>query len=187
MRKFIITKGQTEALFLHRILQKEVPTNATIVDAGGYSSALSLTKSLLLDEVDKIILFLDSDVVESRQVADKRAFIDEYLSLGTRSQKIVHIIFAIPHFESFVFSIPSVVRKYFPDITDAGLTELKYNPSAYNFKNGLQNTVKDLIEGLDESDLILYRESDCIAEMIDILNGAEKNHNGLTGNKLYTI
>jgi hypothetical protein len=99
MRIYIVTEGNSDLKFLEQNLPDRIKKMAKIVSAGGYSSALSTVRSLLVSKRgEKIILLVDTDTYNKLKAEEKRSFIENYLQLAPVSGDY-KILLANPNLE----------------------------------------------------------------------------------------
>lgn len=101
-KTYIITEGEFDSALLNQILPDitERPKSVSIIAARGYSSALAIARSVLLQTGQPALLLMDADTNDPSRVKEKQSFIEEYVKINGLSCKV---ILAVPELEILFF------------------------------------------------------------------------------------
>jgi hypothetical protein len=119
-KRVIVTEGEKDTQILKAILPDNVIENLDFITSSGYSSALSIARTLLINGNQKIALVIDSDEIEESALADKEDFINSYMQ-KVRSSNYKIFMFN-PSIESFITNDKSILQ----DLMGKKLTELEW-------------------------------------------------------------
>lgn len=168
MKNYIVTKEEFDLKLLMQLIPVELLLESKIINAGSYSSALSLTRSLLEKPETKhsmIFLILDAETGDEDRIDEKKAFINQYI--GT-TENVTVILFK-PEIETVFFeSIDLISRVVGSNISNLDLEVGKLYP-----RDGLKRlgiTKNSLLEGLNENDKHLILNHTCFIDLINGLN-----------------
>jgi len=100
IKKFtIITEGRFDAIVLKKLFKNnQVYKGVQILEASGYSSALSKVKSLITLQDTNILLVLDTDTTNKIEIKQKDDFVKSYINT-TINKDNFKVFWAIPEFE----------------------------------------------------------------------------------------
>ncbi len=101
-KTYIITEGEFDSALLSQILPDitEQPQSVSVIAASGYSSALAIARSVLLQTGQPALLLIDADTNDPSRIKEKRDFIEEYVRINGLSCKV---ILAVPELEILFF------------------------------------------------------------------------------------
>lgn len=100
---YIITEGKFDAEFIKWILPDltERPETIDILAAPGYSSALSIAESVLVQTHRPVLLVIDADTTDELRIREKRTFIEQYVRVNGMTCQVA---FAVPMLEVLFFA-----------------------------------------------------------------------------------
>ena len=104
---YIITEGKFDSDLIKRLLPDltDHPENIGVLTAHGYSSALSIVQSVLLETQRPVLLIVDADKMRIRE---KKAFIEQYVKINGLT---CQIIVAEPELEILFFANKDVLER----------------------------------------------------------------------------
>jgi len=128
MKQVIVTEGKFDKALLEKVLPEEIIAK-TKIDAGmGATSALSLARSYCINGANKILVVIDSDSNNERQIYEKKSFAESFLSFSPSNSEMKVVLF-IPELESIFFADKSFIEKYFgKEITPTEFDLYKRDP-----------------------------------------------------------
>lgn len=99
---YIITEGKFDAAFIKQLLPDltEQPEKIDILAAPGYSSALSIAESVLVQTQRPVLLVIDADTTDEIRIREKRTFIEQYVRINGMTCRVA---FAVPALEVLFF------------------------------------------------------------------------------------
>jgi hypothetical protein len=109
----IVTEGDTDALILHEILKGRVYDERLIRIAGGYSSAISLARSMLLYPGKRVALVLDADTNDPDAIEKRQRFVEAALEEYAFDSQF-RVFLAVPTIEAWLFLDPHVTNQLLP-------------------------------------------------------------------------
>ena len=134
----VVTEGETDRVLLQTLL--DIPPNDDyfrVVAAGGWSSADSYARSLLLRGEDHVALVVDADSNDAKQVESRRSFLQQSLksipSMGKRKVLVIE-----PEIEALIFRDHDVVEA----MVGHSLSEIDLLRSSYEPKKVLTDLIQ---------------------------------------------
>jgi hypothetical protein len=120
----VVTEGDTHALILRELLKGRVHDDRLIRiagaddkpliwKAGGYSSAISLARSMLLSPGKRIAVVLDADTRDPEEAAKRRRFVEAALEEYALDSQF-RVFLAEPTIEAWLFLDPIVTAALLP-------------------------------------------------------------------------
>ena len=171
MNKFmIVTEGKQDVALLKAILNLDDDDNVEFFPAGGWSSADSFARSVLIHGDKKVALVLDADTTDHVMAQDKKKFLNR--SLGEIASPTNWKVFMPePAIEILLFKDRRVIEAVLGrPISDVDFTRAAFTPEAVLeelFKGkDLQDVYNEELRGLDLSPL---REISLIKELMAFL------------------
>ncbi len=169
MKNYIITEGQFDLKLLSQIIPNQFIINTKFFSAGGYSSALSLAKSLLEKSETKkakIFLILDADTIDEIKYKEKTNFINQYIGSASNFK----LILFKPEIETVLFESKNLISRVAKrEISDLELDFGKSNPRDVLRLIGIKD--KDLLlQDLTPVDIDLILKHLCFVELINELS-----------------
>ncbi|EHQ29924.1 hypothetical protein [Mucilaginibacter paludis] len=110
MKHYIVTESDFDLRLLSMLIPAELIVTTKIINSGGYSSALSVGKTLILkpENLDSnIILFLSADTNDESKISEKLNFIKSYIGYDDR----LEIILVKPQVASILFESPDLIGR----------------------------------------------------------------------------
>ena len=125
-KTFIITEGESDKLLLTALLR--LPQEATIVSAGGRSSADALARSYLVNGDNNVAFVLDADTLDHHQLEERRQFYHQSLKQVALRSKW-RVVMMVPEIEVLFFRKPSVLESLVGrTITEEEIIQGRFNP-----------------------------------------------------------
>lgn len=106
---YIITEGKLDAELIKAILPglTENPEKIAILAAPGYSAALSIAESVLIQTQRPVLLVIDADTIDELRIREKKTFIQQYVRINGMTCQVA---FAVPSLEILFFADKSVLE-----------------------------------------------------------------------------
>lgn len=150
---YIITEGEFDLNLLMRVIPSELTSEVKFISAGGYSSALSLAKTLLGKTENmnsNIFLVVDADTNETTKIKDKTNFINHYIGYRDHNFKLLLIV---PEIEAVLFESKNLFKKVLNrEISDLEIELGKVNPRETLKKLNIHNR-STILEYLAKDDI----------------------------------
>lgn len=138
MKNFIITEGSFDKKVLEKILPYNILKTNMLVEGMGYSSAVSLAKSIFLNGNAKILLVLDADTTDEQQIKEKENYIKNTFNLIS-SDSEYKLLYVVPEIESLFFVDKDFIEKTFK----IQMNETEFELSKLNPKSSLKKMTKE--------------------------------------------
>lgn len=149
----IITEGNFDAAVLDKLLKSRYDDNIKILPANGYSSALSKVKSLLSQQTEnKIILLLDTDTTDQREIAEKKDFVHSYIDFK-KNKNHIKTVWAIPEFEIIFLTNKRFMDELIHDDFDTLTLEIGKNAPRKMLESVSELPRKDYLQLLDKREI----------------------------------
>jgi hypothetical protein len=169
-RDVVVTEGKFDLELINLLAGPGLPADTVVVQAGGYSAADSLARSILVDSKSRVALVVDADAIDRSQVEQRRRVLEHSLGqAGTRDRWQVTMF--TPTIEAVLFRNRSVIEAAVGHpVSDADMIRGEYEP-----KRILKSLLPDypngslLIKRLDSTDLTALRNQPEIREIVQFL------------------
>jgi len=112
MKNYIITENGFDKKIIEKILPKNILSHTKLIESGGYSSAVSLARSVFLNGDAKVLLLLDAGTTDEDEIEKKEDFIINYFNLIS-SDSEYKILYFIPGIEELFFIDKNFIEKTF--------------------------------------------------------------------------
>lgn len=88
---YIITEGKLDTELIKRLLPDLTrhPETIGVLTAHGYSSALSIAQSVLLETQRPVLLLADAETTDELRIREKKAFIEQYVKINGLTCQVV--------------------------------------------------------------------------------------------------
>ncbi len=139
MKNYIITEGSFDKKFLEKILPQNVLSNTKLVEGMGYSSAISLAKSIFLNGNARVLLVLDSDTTDENEIKEKGNYIKNTFNLIS-SDSEYKLFYLVPEIEALFFVDKNFIEKTFA----IQMNEREFELSKSNPKSSLKKLSKNV-------------------------------------------
>lgn len=178
MKDYIIVEDKFDLEFLSIILPSELLNNTKLISAGGYSSSLSLAKTIVENNVNYekfIFLIINADTTDEIKIRENENFIKNYIGFSEN----LKIFLLVPELEAFLFESKELIERI-----------SKKSVSSYELKLGKLNprealkllNVNDKLEALleiSESDIKLILKNSQVNAIVQSLEVCKKAHNSM--------
>jgi hypothetical protein len=172
IQKIIVTEGKTDGLLLSKIFSGV--ENIKIKAGTGYSSALTLAKTILAFQKKPVLLLLDADSNDQTDIAERHDFVQSYLNMATPGAVFKIVLFQ-PELETIFFEDASVAEH----LMGRPLTENELKSARLRPKQVLQTamTGKDLdfIAKLNSDDISRLNQLAIFQEIKSFLQPEKEN------------
>lgn len=110
--KYLIFEGEFDQLVITRIIPKELLVGCKLVVGAGYTSSISIGKSIYSRGDNDVALVVDSDTMDEKEVDERYSYIKS--SFGTiPSNSKLEIIMFTPEIEKVFFYDKDFVESFF--------------------------------------------------------------------------
>jgi hypothetical protein len=118
---FIVAEGSTDTAWLKWALAPETKRyRISFLEGGGKSAAMSLARSILAVRRDPVILVLDADTADPKEVRELEQVVREAIGL-VAPESIWRVFLAVPVLEAWLLADPDFLRGVLKaDPTDDG-------------------------------------------------------------------
>ena len=146
MKPYVVTEGQSDAVFLKRILSATFEDLPAIVVAGGKTATAPMAQSLLVSRNAPVAVLIDADTFDL-DVAREQQRIYSDLLRPFAHRAAFRILTAVPELEHVLFDIPGLIEKELRiTISDQDRSDARIHP-----KQVLMRLVKrSAVETIDE-------------------------------------
>lgn len=128
MKKYIVVEGKFDKKVFEKLLPKKILKETNIIISEGYTSSISLAKSIYSNGNNKTIIVADSDSVDENEISEKYNFIKksfEYIP----SNSMYKIVLFTPEIEKLFFFDKSFVESFFKiKLSDYEIEAAKRDP-----------------------------------------------------------
>lgn len=170
MKTVLITEGDSDKLLINRLLSGQGVDNVNILVAGGWSSADSLARSILIHGDTNVAVVVDADSVDPIQADERQRFIEASLAqIDPYAEKCVLVI--SPTIEGLLLEDRNIINKLLGQNIDRNeWNTLKYDA---NLKKTLQEkshqSIINLYNRLQSEDLEPIRRRPDIRNLLSFL------------------
>ncbi len=177
IQKFIVTGRNSESLLLSKLFSSF--ENIKIKAGTGYSSALSLARTILSYHKKPVLLLLDAESRDQTDIAEEYSFVNGYLWMSTPGAVFKIILFQ-PELETVFFEDAKVAEHLIgrhltePELESARLRPKQFLQRELQSASNKTHILNTVISKLDESDLEKLRQLPEFQEIQSFLQ-AEKD------------
>ena len=159
----ILTEGESDAALLDRVLSDDVKAKSRVITSRGYSSMISMAKSILVKSDVYIMLIMDSDTTNKSVIEDKKKDI-LYLFASIGKREHVRIFFFVPEMEVVFFENEEFRDKHFDEEQYSKLLIGQHPRSIV--KESYAN-VRSFLTKLSPNDIQVLKKSSQIKELLN--------------------
>ncbi len=157
MNQILITEGKIDQAILQKLLPDSLLEQTKFVVSNGYSSAISMAKSIAIHKAQPIVIVLDADTLEHSRAEEKKEEIEFiFKNLGKAEQ--VSVFLFEPEIEAIFFESNTVHQKF------AHL--LEQTPCVYHEQLRSLKKHPEFINQLDEADINALRTETSLKSLI---------------------
>ena len=110
--RYLIVEGEFDKLLLSKILPEHVIDRAQFVVGNGFSSAISLAKSMIFQVEQNLYLFLDTDTDDENKIYDKKKdLMNIFINNNYRNK--INFIYIKPEIEILIIENKEVLNEIF--------------------------------------------------------------------------
>jgi len=164
---YVITEGEFDLRLMTLLLPNDYLLETKLIASGGYSSALSLTKTLLTTSPSKdnnYFLILDADSYDRKKIDEKRQFILDYVG----NSESVHVYLFRPQIETILFSSIKFVKEMVnKEISEVEIERAKFEPDLFFQKYGIKKM--DILGMITQNYIEELRSLPEFKEMFEIM------------------
>lgn len=137
-KTYIITEGEFDSALLKQILPDITTHNQAVgvIAARGYSSALAIARSVLLQTGQPALLLIDADTNDLSRIKEKQSFIEDYVRINGLSCKV---ILAVPELEILFFDNKGALE----DVLQKEISEDYWNLALLSPRKALEELTGD--------------------------------------------
>jgi predicted ATP-dependent endonuclease of OLD family len=159
----IFAEGQSDAEFMMTVFPDSQKKHIKVIASTGYSSMVSMAKSILITYDAYVLLVLDADTTHKAVIEEKRKdMLFSFASLGKRD--FVQIFFFVPNLEYVFFEKKALRDKLF---NSKETSELTFGKSPSQVVREKYHSTLELIKRLSEEQVELLRASPQVNSLID--------------------
>lgn len=166
---YIITEGMFDLKLLNKVVPKEFISKTQFISAGGYSSTLSLAKTLLSKTENansNVFLVVDADTNETTRIKDKKNFINHYIGYRDHNFKL---LLMVPEIETVLFESKNLFKKILNrELSDLEIELGKIAPRETLRKMNINNSI-EILEYLTQDEIKDISKHPVIKELIQEL------------------
>lgn len=148
IQKFIVTEGNRESLLLSKLFSSF--ENIKIKAGTGYSSALSLARTILSYHKKPVLLLLDAESQDQTDIAERYSFVNSYLGMSTPGAVFKIILFQ-PELETVFFDAKVAEHLIGRPLTESELQLARLHP---------KQVLQEAVSGNDEEVIPVLVEND---------------------------
>lgn len=176
MENIIIAEGVFDVELLTILLPEDLLLRSRLINAGGYSSALSLAKTFLERDIQNdslVSLVVDSDTTDEIKIKEKENFIRNYIG-GFNN---FNLFIISPEMEAILFESEELIERVAEkSVSNYELTLGKFNPREALKQLSIKDQLKFLPE-ISENDKNKILNNSQITNLINTLKEIKKIQN----------
>ena len=123
----------------NQILPQNILTTTKIVEGMGYSSAISLAKSIFINGNARVLLVLDSDTTDENEIKEKENYIKNTFNLIS-SDSDYKVLYLVPEIETLFF----VDKSFIENIFTIQMNDREFELSKSNPKSSIKKLAKNM-------------------------------------------
>ena len=178
MTAYIVCEGSCDVALLKRLLPEAFGSDVKIVEAGGFSAAKSLARSLIVRRQSPVAILADADTVIPEQVEQRLKDTEEILG-NVAVNTPVKVILATPALDIIFFQDISLLVRLLGYIPSTEILNLaSYQPQQV-LKQLISQSANvqssdQLVESLTHEDIEILRQSPVIQDVIQFLQEVQE-------------
>ncbi|MNE27087.1 hypothetical protein D3C87_937480 [compost metagenome] len=161
-KRIIITEGNFDTEFLHKVLPVDIIKESTFIIGQGYSSLISKAKSISISSNIDIFLIMDSDTTNEFEINEKHQNIQSIFSMLGK-EKQIKTFFFVPQLEVVFFQNENFINKYFNDINFNSIISIN------ELIKTKFNSRFDLLKTIDSEILLNFQTKTDVKDLIKLL------------------
>ncbi len=183
MTAYIVCEGSYDVALLKRLLPEALGSNVKTVEAGGFSAAKSLARSLIVRRQTPVAIVADADTVIPEQVEQRLKDTEEIVG-NVAVNTPVKVILATPALDIIFFQDISLLVRLLGYIPSTEILNLaSYQPQqvlrqlisqSKNF-----HSYDQLVESLTHEDLEILCQAPVIQEVLQFLQDVRETSHAL--------
>jgi hypothetical protein len=165
----IIVEGRIDAQIIQVILESETELSFDYYVSGGYSSAISMAKTLLLKKQNSTtILIIDADSTREEEINTRKEFVESYLSNRIELKSNFKLVIFSPELLSIFFHSKELLEK----ITGISLSDSDFiigqsSPKKFITSN---TEVQNIIKSLNKELISQIKTHPSLKELFNFIN-----------------